>query len=127
MNFLPFRGSLAPGGEEIRLGEGTVRVPASREAIAESELVLGVRPEHVRFAEGGAVKGGIYGTEYLGTTQIVTVETAFGMVRARASSSLPLETGENVSLAFRPERLSIFEKSSGRAIRTALTEEVGHG
>jgi multiple sugar transport system ATP-binding protein len=122
MNFLPFRGSLAPGAGEIRLGEGQIPVPAAREAVAESELVLGVRPEHVRFTERGAVKGGVYGAEYLGTTQIVTVETEFGIVRARAPSNLPFAMGEPVALDFRPEKLSIFDKASGRAIRTALNE-----
>ena len=122
MNFLPFRSALAPGDTAISLGEGRVGVPASREALAEADLVLGVRPEHVRFSDRGAVRGGVYGAEYLGTTQIVTVETEFGMVKARAPSTLALSTGERVGLDFRPEKLSIFDKASGRAIRTALHE-----
>jgi multiple sugar transport system ATP-binding protein len=127
MNFLPFRASLAPGASEIRLGEGAIRVPAARETVADSDLVLGVRPEHVRFSDRGAIRGGVYGAEYLGTTQIVTVETPFGLVRARAPASLPLVTGESVGLDFRAEKLSIFDRDSGRAIRTALHEGAGHG
>lgn len=48
MNFLPFRGSLQTGAQAIRLGDREVAIPAAREALAESNLVLGVRPEHVR-------------------------------------------------------------------------------
>jgi multiple sugar transport system ATP-binding protein len=127
MNFLPFRASLAEGATRVRLGEGQVGVPRIGESVEERELMLGVRPEHVRFRDHGAVRGGVYGAEYLGTTQIITVETAYGMMRARAPSSLAVTVGEPVGLDFRADTLSIFDKASGRAIRTALQEEAGHG
>lgn len=127
MNFLPFRGGLQTGAETIRLGERDVAIPAAREAMAESELVLGVRPEHVRFTDRGMVRGEIYGTEYLGTTQIVTVTTHYGALKARSPSSMSFQTGETVGLDFQPDTLSIFDKASGRAIRTALHEGGAHG
>ena len=127
MNFLPFRDSLAMGAEAIRLDEGDVAIPAARETLAESDLVLGVRPEHVRFTDRGMVRGEVYGAEYLGTTQIVTVTTRYGALKARAPASVSFRTGESVGLDFRPDTLSIFDKASGRAIRTALHEGGGHG
>lgn len=127
MNFLPFRGGLQTGAEAIRLGERDVAIPAAREAMAESQLVLGVRPEHVRFTDRGMVRGEVYGTEYLGTTQIVTVTTHYGALKARSPSNQSFRTGETVGLDFRPDTLSIFEKASGRAIRTALHEGGAHG
>jgi multiple sugar transport system ATP-binding protein len=36
-------------------------------------------------------------------------------------------TGENVGLDFRPDTLSIFDKASGRSIRTALHDGGAHG
>jgi multiple sugar transport system ATP-binding protein len=120
MNLLPFRGSLAPGDRAIRLGAGRVAVPAATEAVAETDLVLGVRPEHVRFSDTGPVAGTIYGSEYLGTTQIVSVVTDYGTLRARAPSNLSFVTGKGVRLDFRPERLSLFDAASGRAIGTEL-------
>jgi multiple sugar transport system ATP-binding protein len=127
MNFLPFRGALAPGQSQIRLGEGIVDVPPASEGLAEGDLVLGVRPEHVRLSGEGPVPGEVYGAEYLGTTQIVTVTTEFGRVRARAAASIPFATGDRVRLGFRPERLSLFDGTTGRALRTALHEGAGHG
>src|SRR6187401_1573246 len=44
MNFLPFRGGLQAGAQAIRLGEREVAIPAAREVLPESDLVLGVRP-----------------------------------------------------------------------------------
>jgi multiple sugar transport system ATP-binding protein len=127
MNFLPFRGALHAGAQAIRLGDRDVAVPAAREVLPESDLVLGVRPEHVRFAELGVVRGEVYGSEYLGTTQIVTVTTRYGALKARSPASVTFRTGENVGLDFRPDTLSIFDKISGRAIRTVLHEGGAHG
>jgi multiple sugar transport system ATP-binding protein len=127
MNFLPFRDSVATGAQAIRLGEGEVSIPAARETLAERELVLGVRPEHVRFSDRGMVRGEVYGTEYLGTTQIVTVTTRYGALKARSPASMHFRIGEGVGLDFRPDTLSIFDKASGRAIRTALHEGGPHG
>jgi multiple sugar transport system ATP-binding protein len=127
MNFLAFRDSLQPGARAIRLGERDVAIPMAREALAESDLVLGVRPEHVRLTDQGMVRGEVYGSEYLGTTQIVTVTTRYGALKARSSTSVSFRVGENIGLDFRPDTLSIFDKQSGRAIRTALHEGGAHG
>src|SRR5216110_1343116 len=127
MNFLPFRDGLRTGAQAIRFGECDVAVPAACEVLPESDLVLGVRPEHVRFTDRGVVRGEVYGSEYLGTTQIVTVTTRYGALKARSPASVAFRNGENVGLDFRPDTLSIFDKTSGRAIRTALHEGGVHG
>lgn len=123
MNFLPFGAALAPGTESIRLGEAEIRVPAVREGRAEADMVLGVRPEHIRLDDAGPLPGEVYTSEYLGTTQIVTIRTAHGALKARLPSTLALRSGAHVRLAFRPEKLSLFDKLSGRAVRTALHDQ----
>jgi multiple sugar transport system ATP-binding protein len=52
----------------------------------------------------------------------VTLSTPHGTVRARLSADVAVRRGEHVGLDFRPEKLSLFDKSTGRAVRTALTE-----
>jgi multiple sugar transport system ATP-binding protein len=84
--------------------------------------VLGVRPEHVTLSDAAAIRGVVFGVEYLGTTQIVTVTTDRGTVKARLPSTWAARPGEQVGLAFRPEKLSLFARSSGRAIRSTLHE-----
>ena len=75
-----------------------------------------MRPEHIRFADRfAALRGAVFGTEYLGTTQIVTVDTGSGQVKARLPADMPVNAGETVGLTLRPERLSLFDKS-GRAM-----------
>ena len=127
MNFLDFHGGLRRGATAVGLGEGAVPVPEIHEDVEPGDLVLGVRPEDVRLREGGAVSGEIFGTEYLGTTQIVTLVTGHGTLRARLPAETPVRRGERVGLEFRKEKLSLFERSSGRAVRTALLEGAPRG
>jgi multiple sugar transport system ATP-binding protein len=119
MNFLFVDGGLAPGQPHLRLGEADVSIPAPIETLAPTRLALGVRPEQVRFDDASRLRGEILATEYLGTTQIVTVETAHGQVKARLPSRAPARAGESVGLAFLTPRLSLFDATSGRAIALA--------
>jgi multiple sugar transport system ATP-binding protein len=127
MNLLDFRGSLEKGAETVWLGDGAVAVPTIRESRPEGELVLGVRPEQVQFSDDSPLRGVVFGSEYLGTTQIIAVTTAHGLLRARAPSEINVKVGERLGLSFRREKLSLFDKTSGRAIATALTEASTHG
>jgi multiple sugar transport system ATP-binding protein len=119
MNFLFLNGGLAPGQPHLRLGEADVSIPAPIEMLAPTKLALGVRPEQVRFDDGSRLRGEILAAEYLGTTQIVTVETAHGQVKARLPSNAPARTGQAVGLTFLTSRLSLFDAKSGRAIALA--------
>jgi multiple sugar transport system ATP-binding protein len=123
MNLLTFSDSLEPGRGSVRVGQAEISIPAPREAIAARDLILGVRPEHVRLNDGARLRGEVFGTEYLGTTQIVTVTTAHGMVKARLASTFKVSIGDPVGLEFRPDRISLFDAGSGRAIRTALHDQ----
>ncbi|HLG82953.1 MAG TPA: ABC transporter ATP-binding protein [Bradyrhizobium sp.] len=127
MNFLKFEGGLRPGDRAIDFHDTSIVVPEVREARAAGPLVLGVRPEHIRFADSAPVRGRVFGAEYLGTTQIVTVDTPYGRVAARLPSHLQVTLGEAVGLDFRAERLALFDATSGSAIRTANFGGVGHG
>jgi multiple sugar transport system ATP-binding protein len=62
----------------------------------------------------------VIGAEYLGTTQIVTVITANGQIKARLPSGKAIQVGETVGLALRPDRLSLFDAMSGQALPSAL-------
>jgi multiple sugar transport system ATP-binding protein len=127
MNFLQFEASLQSGDRTIELRDVSIAVPEIREERAVGRLVLGVRPEHIRFSDVAPVRGRVFGAEYLGTTQIVTVETEQGMIKARLPSSMPVQIGETVGLTFRSERLALFDARSGAAIQTAGYGSAGHG
>ena len=125
MNFLKFGGGLQKGAKEVVVQGATVAVPEIREDFAATDFALGVRPEHIRFDEASKLRGAIYGTEYLGTTQIVAVETADGMLKARVPADIELRMGAPVGLSFNAQRLSLFEQASGRAIATSARARAG--
>src|SRR5690242_9870760 len=93
MNFLPFRGSVRSGATTIFAAGTRIAIPAAREDCAEGELILGVRPEHVLFSDASKLKGEVYGTEYLGTTQIVTVKSEKATLKARLPADIAIRIG----------------------------------
>jgi multiple sugar transport system ATP-binding protein len=127
MSFIPFRAGLNSGEAAVTIAGAKVPVPALREDVPETDLALGVRPEHVVLSDTAPLRGEIYGSEYLGTTQIITVRRDDAMIHARVPAHIAVKVGEPVGLAFKPAKLSLFDATSGRAIRTALHEVGRHG
>jgi multiple sugar transport system ATP-binding protein len=128
MNFLPFRGRVAPGDRTVRVDDVDIALPEIREGTPDTELVLGVRPEHIELSSDARLRAEIVDAEYLGTTQIVTLTTAAGAsMKARVRADVPAQPGEHVGLALRPELLSLFDRASGRALRTALHDRDARG
>ena len=90
MNFLPVRAGLAQArasaarqrrdGRRAGAARGRAPRPSSRSASAPSTSAS-TMPR--------ALRGSVFGAEYLGTTQIVTVTTEHGPVKARLPASMP--------------------------------------
>jgi multiple sugar transport system ATP-binding protein len=127
MNFLRLHSGLSRGTRSVRVSGAEIEVPELREDRAPADLALGVRPEHIRLDDQSKLRGEVLGAEYLGTTQIVVVATGEGTVKARVPAHIRVNAGETVGLALSGRHLSLFDKTTGRAIRTALYEGAGHG
>ena len=127
MSFLRFEGAAEAGQSSVTIGDAVIEVPELRESCAHGSLALGVRPEQMRFSDTSALRGQVYGTEYLGTTQIVTVETDHGQIRARMPSHRRAEPGENVGIECAPDRLVVFDARDGRALDSDLLRRDSDG
>ena len=123
MNFLRFAGKVTPNDTSALLGDHTVQVPRQLEAY-EGDLVLGIRPEHILLSENSAYRAEVLATEYLGTNQIITLNTANGQIKARISSEQSVNAGETVGLEFSSSRITLFEEQSEKAILSELNEGV---
>ena len=99
MNFLNFHGKVAKGAKTVATWHHGVAIPAQREG-ASGDLVLGVRPEHIRLTDDSTYRGRILATEYLGTTQIITIAAANGELKARAPATQVARVGDTVGLGF---------------------------
>lgn len=117
MNFIPCRGAYAAGARRIAVGSGAVDIAPLAEDVSERSLLVGVRPEHVRFDADAGLRAEVVGTEYLGHSQIVTLTTAVGStLRAKLPVHVPAQRGDHVGLAFRADAVSLFDEPSGRAL-----------
>ncbi|MCU0831448.1 MAG: ABC transporter ATP-binding protein [Rhizobiaceae bacterium] len=123
MNFIRFEGALQAGDRAIQIGGAPVAVPEIHETLTKGPRVLGVRPEHVRFDPASPLRGTVYETEYLGTTQIVALELLGSIVRARTGAERSFTLGEELGVTFDAKRLSLFDAETGRAVDTALMRE----
>jgi multiple sugar transport system ATP-binding protein len=117
MNLLPVRGPIARLGGTVRLGEAVQPVPPLTADHPAGNYVLGIRPEHVRLSDAGVLRGTVYGSDYLGTMQIVTVRTPLGAVRLRLNAGTPVAPDSTVGLDFQADRITLFDQASGRALR----------
>jgi multiple sugar transport system ATP-binding protein len=114
MNFLPADTGINAGASSLCIDGAAVPVPQAGQSA--SKAVLGVRPEHVRLDDNSKLRGAVYATEYLGSTQIVAVDTKAGRIKARTGPDVHLQPGAPVGLSFRTAKLSIFDKDTGKAL-----------
>ena len=120
MNFLPFDAALSAGARTVQIGPAVVDVPALREDISQRPLLCGVRPEHLKLDDASPLRAEVLGTEYLGTSQIVTLATVQGAtLRAKVGVRSGAKRGDHVGLQFDATAVSLFDKASGRALKTA--------
>ncbi len=127
MNLLPVRGPILRAAGTVSLGGADVAVPELAADHPPGDYVLGIRPEHVRLADAGMLRGTVFGSDYLGTMQIVTVTTALGPVRLRLSAAKPVDEGSTVGLDFPPERIALFSRATELALPRLGGGEAGRG
>lgn len=123
MNFLEFDGELGNNQNSIHMNGADFQIPSSLEG-ASGRLAFGVRPEHVRFSDSSSYKGEVLATEYLGTTQIVTIATPNGTIKSRMNAALPIQVGETPGLEFDSRTISLFNVETGRALLSQANQEV---
>ena len=118
-----FFGRLAGGFQFLITDSETVRTLTN--SAKDARVVLGVRPEDVivnHQAMPGATSIEIYSFEPLGAETIVELiigkneQGANLILRARAPSTLSVEIGQTLNMAFVPERLHFFYRDTGQAI-----------
>jgi len=112
-NLLP--GSLNGDGVVRLDGGGDVRVPSSALAGRSGRVAVGIRPEKIRLATGGAqadgenaLEGIVAARSYIGVSTQYVVETPAGPVTVYAQNAEPAagqaaSPGERVALAWNPE------------------------
>jgi multiple sugar transport system ATP-binding protein len=119
MNFIAVEGPLAPGVRTAPLADGgaaEIPVRALPEGAAARRLAVGIRPEYLKLADEGHLRGTVFATEYLGSHRLAVVETPAGKLRLRVPKSARLTLGETVGVAIDPDRTILFDAEGGQAL-----------
>jgi multiple sugar transport system ATP-binding protein len=129
MSFLLVDGGVTSGATQIGLQGQTVEVSLQLQGAA--RVLLGVRPERVSLIQEGGLRGEVTAVEYLGSHQIVTVQTGASPVRARVSKDLRVNLGEQVGLRFDPQGVILYDAQTEALLPSLFTERyqmaVSHG
>ena len=115
MHFLHFKGSVNAGNSTVELAGQTFEIPLQLQG-CEGDIAFGVRPEHVSFDQNSQYRGDIIATEYLGTTQIVTLQTRNGTLKSRIHADELVSEGERVGLTFNSSTITLFDEKTGAAL-----------
>ncbi len=126
MNFLRATGPVVSGASEVRVNGATVTVPCLREGSDSQDITLGVRPEHIALDDAGSLRGEVFGVEYMGAHQLLTVDTCAGRVKIRVANDQKVDRGEQVGLRFNTESLVVFDDKTDRALHSELIEDCSH-
>jgi multiple sugar transport system ATP-binding protein len=126
MNLLRFDGMVGNGSASVSLSGTAMEIPEMISG-ANGVLTLGVRPEHVRLDDAANYRGRIVASEYLGTTQIITLDTACGPVKARIGSETAIKIGDTTGLHFDPRSISLFAANGHALVSKANQKVLNHG
>ena len=127
MNFLDFNGAVSNGATKVALNDVNIDIPEVLGGI-NGDVTFGIRPEHIRLDDAAPYRGRVTATEYLGTTQIVLMDTPNGAVKARVASSEPVQVGQTTGLSFDPRTVTLFDANSGKALLSHANQGVlSHG
>ncbi len=127
MNFLPAQGGIDSGAKSLAVKGGEVAIPEMYQAITSDSAWIGARPEHITLSDQGALRGETVSVEYMGSRQLVVVDTECGRLRVRSDNHIPVKTGDNVGLDFDADALVVFDGHTEKAIDSALFGGTAHG
>jgi multiple sugar transport system ATP-binding protein len=127
MNFLPGRLALAGGGTAIALPDGAqLALPAGRKTNGAgdgAEVILGIRPEHMSRAAGGAPDVGILRlparidlVQPTGSRTYATFQLGGRAVVAELQAHDVSRPGQEIQLDVNMNRAAVFDAATGRAI-----------
>ena len=116
MNFIPIDHGIEKGGQTVKIDNEEYIIPRSKENSTSQNNILGVRPEKMFLSNEKGIPGEVYGSEYLGTRKILTIQSLFGKYKVRVSNDVNLKIGSNVKINFESESAIIFDNQTDEAL-----------
>ena len=117
MNFLD--ATITPEGK-ISVFQSLIDFPNSfdPQQHIQQKVVLGIRPEEVRFSGTNGLGGVVKVVEHFGSTVLSYVDLNGDLIKVQSDASANITTGQMMHLMFLPEHLYLFDAETGNAILT---------
>ena len=119
MSFLAAPAPVQVGDRFVKVDEVLIPIPEALEA--SPQVLLGVRPERARLTSQGGLRGEVLAAEYLGSHQIITVQTRAGTARARVDKGLKVTLGESLGLEFESSHLILYDAVTEQRLSSSFT------
>jgi ABC-type sugar transport system ATPase subunit len=101
-------------GSSVSVLGHTFDIPAAADSPAD-EIVLGIRPSHVRLADTG-IPGKLLLSENLGESMLLNIDADGQLIKVRLPEVRHLVAGETVHLAFDPAHVHLFDPHTRQRI-----------
>ncbi len=113
MNFVD--GVVDAKGGGVKVADGSLIAVATAGLQEGQEVTLGIRPEHLHFAESG-LPGEVLVVEPLGMMTQVAIKSVGGLLTLMATERTNVAPGEKIKLGVQPGAVHVFDRESGRRI-----------
>ena len=81
-----------------------------------SEILLGIRPEHITINKKEGIETEVYVVEPLGRDILVSVKLEKSMIKVLAPPSFKANIGERVRLNFNLDKIMLFDKKTEKSL-----------
>jgi len=119
MNFIPVKKSIEKGATSIIIKGNEFGIPEQHEGTIGDQNFIGVRPEKMTLTKNQGISGEVFGSEYLGSRNILTINTEVGQFKIRVSKDIKVSLRENVKISFDAHSAIIFDGTSDKALQSA--------
>ena len=118
MNFIPINEGIKSGQQNVKIGNIEFAIPKQYQDTNSNNNHLGIRPEKMYLSDDQGIEGEVYGSEYLGSRKILTIQSFFGNFKIRVSNDLNANLGSNVKVNFESKSAIIFDGDTENALKS---------
>ena len=116
MNLIAGRVHMRAGEPKLECAACTLSLPAALALAADQQVILGVRPEHLRVAADGQLPAIVEVVEPMGNETHVSCRVGTDAIRLIEGADLGTRPGDTLSLAFDLDKAHVFDKASGKRV-----------
>ncbi len=118
INLIEGRIRCADGRTHIELARdaGALALPATAQVSDGLDVLVGVRPEHLRVGGEGALRGRVVLVEHLGPETLSFVEAGGARLCCRHFERPDFAAGDEIALSVLAEKIHVFDAATGRRV-----------